>query len=186
MSAGAKVTKVPVVWKNSDSSAPAPPLKAAWRADAELEHLERLAYWLDTAFRVPGLGLRFGLDAILDLLPGIGDVLGTLASMYIFQAARRFGVARITLVRMAVNIFIDYMGGMVPFLGAVFDAYWKANIWNVALIKRHLNATPLAARKARRGDGLFVAGVVVVMLLLMAATFALGVWIISFLIHLIR
>ena len=183
MSAESNITKLPVVWKKSDFS---PPWKTAFRADAELEHLERLAYWLDTAFRVPGLGLRFGLDAILDLLPGIGDVLGTLASLYIFQAARRFGVPRITLVRMAINIFIDYLGGLAPFLGPVFDAYWKANIWNVASIKRYLNATPLAARKARRGDGLFVAGVVIVMLSLMAATFAIMVWIIGLLIHLIR
>jgi Domain of unknown function (DUF4112) len=183
MSTGPKITKLPVVWKNTDSSTPR---MTAVGTDAQLEHLERLAYWLDTAFRVPGLGLRFGLDAILDLLPGIGDVLGTLASMYIFQAARRFGVPRITLVRMAINIFIDYLGGLVPFLGAVFDAYWKANIWNVALIKRHLNATPLAARKGRRGDGLFVAGVVIVMVLSMAAIFALVIWTINLLIHLIR
>jgi hypothetical protein len=183
MSAGTEITKLAGVWKNSDSSTLR---RTAFGGDAKLEHLERLAYWLDTAFRVPGLGLRFGLDAILDLLPGIGDVLGTLASMYIFQAARRFGVPRITLVRMAINIFIDYVGGLVPFLGAVFDAYWKANIWNVALIKRHLNATPLAARKARRGDGLFVAGTVIVLLLSMAATFALVIWTISLVIHLIR
>ena len=183
MSAGTEITELPVVRKKSDLLTPG---KTAFGAEAELEHLERLANWLDTAFRVPGLGLRFGLDAILDLLPGIGDVLGTLASMYIFQAARRFGVPRITLVRMAINIFIDYLGGLVPFLGAVFDAYWKANIWNVALIKRHLNATPLAARKARRGDGLFVAGTVIVLLLSMAATFALVIWTISLVIHLIR
>ncbi len=112
----------------------------------DIEFLEHLANWLDTAFRVPGLGWRFGLDAVLDLIPGIGDVLGMLASLFIFQAARRYRLPRITVVRMAMNIGIDFLGGLLPVVGPVFDAYWKANIWNVALLKRHLAATPKEAR----------------------------------------
>ena len=138
--------------------------------------LERLAYWLDNAFRIPGLGWRFGVDALLDLIPGIGDALGTMASLYIFQAARRFGVPRVALARMAINIAIDYLGGLLPFLGAVFDAYWKANIWNVAILRRHLNATPMESRKARRGDGLFVWAVVSILIVFVVGVTALSVW----------
>ncbi len=141
--------------------------------EREVDRLEQIAYWLDSAFRVPGIGLRFGFDAILDLLPGVGDALGALLSMYIFQAARRFGVPRVTLARMAMNIGIDYIGGLVPFFGAIFDAYWKANIWNVGLLKRHIKATPQEARRARRGDGVFVALCIVGLVLFMVATFAL-------------
>lgn len=157
--------------------------RQAWATETseerEVAHLEQIAYWLDSAFRVPGIGLRFGFDAILDLVPGIGDALGALLSMYIFQAARRFGVSRVTLARMAMNIGIDYIGGLVPFLGAIFDAYWKANIWNVALLKRHIKSTPQELRKARRGDGLFVALCIVGLVLFMVATFALFVFAIA-------
>ena len=133
--------------------------------EESIRYLERLAYWLDNAFRVPGLGWRFGVDAILDLIPGIGDALGTLASLFIFQAARRCGVPRIAILRMALNIGIDFVGGLLPFAGPLFDAYWKANVWNVALLKQHLQATPVEARRARRSDTLFV---VVVLSLLIA------------------
>src|SRR5215831_4858940 len=139
----------------------------------QLAHLERLAYWLDTAFRVPVIGLRFGFDALLDLIPGIGDALGALFSIYILQAARAFGVSRITLVRMGLNIAIDFIGGLLPLVGTVFDAYWKSNIWNVDLIKRHLAASPLQARRARRGDWLVVVAITAVLIAMVVGTFAL-------------
>jgi hypothetical protein len=153
----------------------------------KIAHLENLAHWLDDAFQVPGVGWKFGVDAVLDLIPGIGDALGALASLYIFQAAKTFGLPRVTLVRMATNIAIDYLGGLLPFVGAIFDAYWKANLWNVRLLQRHLNATPLQARKARRGDGLFIAAVVAILIVFMVAASALSIWLIvvigQFLIH---
>jgi hypothetical protein len=146
---------------------------------SEVEHLERLAVWLDSAFRIPGLGLQFGFDAILDLIPGLGDVLGAIASFYIFGAARRLGVPRITLVRMAINIAIDYVGGLLPILGTVFDAYWKANIWNVALLRRALSATTVEARKARRADWLFVVAILVVLVAIMVGMTAAMLWLIA-------
>lgn len=151
----------------------------------EVEFLERLANWLDTAFRIPGLGWRFGFDAILDLIPGIGDALGAVASLYIFQAARRYSLPRMTVTRMALNIGIDFIGGLLPLVGPVFDAYWKANIWNVALLKRHLAATRLEARRARRGDTLFVVVVVFVLIGFMAATAALTYWALAALVKLL-
>ena len=122
----------------------------------------------------------------MDLIPGIGDAIGAILSLYIFQAARRFGVPRVTLTRMAMNIGIDFVGGLLPFLGAIFDAYWKANIWNVALIRRHVESTPAQQRRARRGDWLFVLGTIAIALLLMAGTMALMVWVIHFFLQLLR
>ena len=143
-------------------------------AEEDIRFLERLAYWLDNAFRIPGLGWRFGVDALLDLIPGIGDALGTLASLFIFQAARRCGVPRIAIVRMALNIGIDFVGGLLPFVGPLFDAYWKANVWNVALLKRYLAAPPVEARRARRSDTLFVVVVMTVLIAFMAGAAALA------------
>ncbi|HEY2883330.1 MAG TPA: DUF4112 domain-containing protein [Pirellulales bacterium] len=155
------------------------------KSAADVEFLESLAYWLDGAFRIPILGWRFGVDALLDLIPGIGDALGAIASLYIFQAARQFGLPRITLVRMALNIAIDFIGGLLPIAGALFDAYWKANLWNVALLKRHLAATPQESRRARRGDTLFVVMIIAVMLATMLAAAALVYWVLAALVHLV-
>src|SRR4051812_18900365 len=71
--------------------------------------LEWLAYWMDSVFEIPGLGVRFGLDAIVGLIPAVGDTLTSLVSLYILSAARRYGVPRATMTRMAANIAIDYV-----------------------------------------------------------------------------
>ena len=102
----------------------------------ELEpELEMLAHWMDSAFHIPGIGLRFGLDAIIGLIPGLGDTLTSLASLYILNAGRRYGVPRVTMLRMAANIALDYLVGMIPLFGDAFDVVWKANQKNVALLQ---------------------------------------------------
>src|SRR5579862_1986768 len=111
--------------------------------------LELLAYWMDTAFVIPGLGIRFGFDAIIGLIPGLGDILTSLISLYILAAARRYGVPRATMMRMAFNIAVDTAVGSIPLLGDAFDVYWKANVMNVALLRRHVFATPAEQRAAR-------------------------------------
>jgi hypothetical protein len=130
--------------------------------------LELLAYWMDTAFRVPGLGIRFGFDAIIGLIPGLGDLITSLISLYILAAARRYGVPRATLMRMTFNIAVDTIAGSVPFLGDAFDVYWKANRMNVALLRRHVQSTPQQQRAARRNDTLLIAGLICGLLVLMA------------------
>lgn len=127
------------------------------RIDPELEIL---AQWMDSIFEIPGLGLRFGLDAIIGLIPGVGDTLTSLASLYILNAARRYGVPRVTMARMALNLAIDYIFGFVPVLGDAFDVYWKANLKNVELLRRHVLATKAEERRARRGDWLFVGALI--------------------------
>jgi hypothetical protein len=141
--------------------------------------LELLAYWMDTAFVIPGLGIRFGFDAIIGLIPGLGDVITSLISLYILAAARRYGVPRVTMLRMAFNIAVDTTVGAIPLLGDAFDVYWKANVMNVALLRRHVLATPDEQRTARRKDTLFVVGLIVGLVTLLAAIAAIFCYLIA-------
>src|SRR3954471_6545959 len=97
--------------------------------------LDDLAFYLDDLFRIPGVGWRFGLDALIGLVPNVGDTLTSLASFYILFAGVRYGVPKITLLRMATNIGIDYLVGSIPFIGDAFDFFWKSNQRNMNLIR---------------------------------------------------
>ena len=154
-------------------------------AGADLDALARL---MDGVFRVPGLGFRFGLDALLGLLPGVGDTASSLVSLYIFNAASRYGVSRVTMVRMALNIALDLVVGVVPIAGDLFDAYWKANQRNVELLRRHVQATPSQSRRLERNDRWFVVMLTVLLAALVvgaiAAAVAVIVWLGSALVDL--
>jgi hypothetical protein len=102
------------------------------------ENLDMLAHVLDDWLRIPGTSIRFGLDAIVGLVPAIGDVLGGLASCILLVAAWFRGVPYVTLMRMAVNIGIEVLVGTVPLLGDAFDVAWKANRRNYKLLVRHV------------------------------------------------
>jgi len=108
---------------------------ATWFAD---ENLDLLAHVLDDWFRLPGTSIRFGLDGIIGLIPGLGDILAGLASCIIVVAAWFRGVPYVGLTRMVVNIAIDVLVGTIPFIGDAFDIAWKANRRNYALMTRHL------------------------------------------------
>ena len=98
------------------------------RRQVEIEQgLDNLSHYLDGLFRVPFTGWRFGLDALIGLIPNVGDTLTSFASFYILLAGVRYGVPKITLLRMAFNIGLDYLVGMIPFIGDAFDFVWKAN-----------------------------------------------------------
>jgi len=149
--------------------------------DTRLTDLRRYAYWLDDGFRVPGTHLRIGLDPIIGLVPGLGDLTGALLSTWILVVGIRRGASRATLVRMAYNIAIDALIGAIPLLGDIFDLAWKANMRNVTLLERHL-ADPGRARKA---DRLFVALFAVTALGVAAAVMAGGAFFALWIIHLI-
>jgi hypothetical protein len=100
--------------------------------------LQRLEILLDEAFRIPGTSIRFGLDGIIGLVPGLGDVVAGLLSLIIPLAAWIRGVPYVTLVRMATNIGIGVLVGSVPLFGDIFDIAWKANRRNYLLMRRHL------------------------------------------------
>src|SRR4051794_22676445 len=116
------------------------------------EGLENLAHYLDDLFRVPGTGWRFGLDALIGLVPNIGDTLTVLPSFYILLAAVRHGVPKITLLRMAANIGVDYLVGSIPVIGDAFDFVWKANDMNIRLIRERATGRNVGTT----GDYLFL------------------------------
>jgi hypothetical protein len=102
------------------------------------ENLDMLAHLLDDWFRIPGTSIRFGLDGIIGLIPGLGDILTGLASCILVIAAWFRGVPYVTLLRMVTNLGIDVLVGSIPLLGDAFDIAWKANRRNYALMSRHL------------------------------------------------
>lgn len=98
-----------------------------------------LAHWLDSKFTVPGTGIRFGYDAIIGLIPVVGDVAMTTFSFAIVAEAFRLGASRWTILKMVANILVEFVIGAIPLLGDLFDVYWKANLRNVELLKRDLH-----------------------------------------------
>ncbi|ACA18754.1 conserved hypothetical protein [Methylobacterium sp. 4-46] len=123
-------------------SAQFPPFRPAraQAVDAEqvLARLEVLAHLLDSAFLIPGINRRVGVDALIGLVPVVGDAITTAISSYIIWEARRLGVPRWLIARMAANVAFDGVVGVVPLVGDLFDAAFKANIRNVRLLRRHL------------------------------------------------
>lgn len=125
------------------------------------KNLERLAWLMDDLFRVPVLGWRFGLDALIGLVPGLGDTSTALVSFYMFAAAVRYRVPKITILRMALNIVIDYAFGSVPVVGDFADAWWKSNKKNLDLLRRRATVSAEEARQGRTSDWLFVGGIMI-------------------------
>src|SRR5580765_6313029 len=127
------------------------------RTQVEIEKgLDDLAFYLDDLFRIPGVGWRFGLDAIIGLVPNVGDTLTSFASFYILVAGVRYGVPKITLLRMAFNIAVDYLVGSIPVIGDAFDFVWKANRMNMNLIRTRASGHG----KGKTSDYVFVFGLI--------------------------
>ena len=122
------------------------------RHQATLARLDRYATLMDTRFRVPGTRIRFGLDPIIGLLPGIGDALGLALSLYVVVEAVRLGVSKRVLFRMLRNVGLEALVGGVPVLGDVFDIAFKANLRNAALLRSCIEdrLRPTQVRASRR------------------------------------
>jgi NAD/NADP transhydrogenase beta subunit len=136
------------------------------------ENLELLSRVLDTWFRIPGTSIRFGLDGIIGLVPGIGDLLAGLASCILILAAWARGTPYVTIARMLVNLALDVIIGAVPLLGDVFDIAWKANRRNYALLTRHLEQP----RRHLWRDWLFLVTIAVVIAAILAVPVLLMAW----------
>jgi len=104
----------------------------------DIDRLHRIATRMDSAVRIPILGVRVGWDSILGLVPGVGDALALAPAGYIVKEAHRLGASRSVLARMGTNIGIDLLIGTVPLIGDLFDVGWKANLRNVSLLRNHL------------------------------------------------
>ncbi len=108
---------------------------------AALARLEALAKVMDSAFKIPGTEVRMGFDALLGLVPVIGDAIAGAISSYLIWEAKKLGVPKLVLGRMVANTAIDTALGSIPFVGDMFDVAYRANTKNVALLRRHLEKT---------------------------------------------
>ena len=136
-----------------------------------LRRVQVLAVFLDDAIRVPGTKVRFGIDPIVGLIPGLGDVLGAVASAYIILEAARVGAPASVLLRMTINVGVDTLVGSLPVAGDLFDFAWKSNTRNVRLLARHIES-PAQTRRASIA--------LVVFLLALLAAIAVGASVIAF------
>ena len=137
-----------------------------------LELLRRWARIFDSAFRIPGTGITFGLDPIIGLIPGIGDLSSPIFSLFIIWHAAKLRVPKVVMARMMLNALIDSAVGAIPVLGDLFDFAWKASAWNLALLERHaMPGTP-----ARRGDWIFVAFCLAVIVSVALLPLIVAIW----------
>ncbi len=140
---------------------------------ARARRVRTVARLLDNAIGIPGTRWRFGFDAIIGVIPVVGDMVGGALSAYIILEAARADVPPLTLVRMLMNVGIDTLVGSVPAVGDIFDAAWKANIKNVALLERHLAVITTPEPEKRRTAGTTALALVAIVLIV-AAGLVLG------------
>jgi hypothetical protein len=148
---------------------------------ADLVALRRFAYLMDEAFVLPGTRIRLGVDALLGLIPGIGDVIGAALSTWIIAGALRHRVPPLVIARMVLNVVIDLLFGAVPLAGDVFDFLYEENVMNMRLLEKHRDR-----RRPPRSTGAiaFVAVLIVLFVLAMAvgivaAVVAIALWLIG-------
>ena len=155
------------------------------RADVE-RSLDQLSRAMDGLFRIPGTGWRIGLDALVGLVPGVGDFATTAVSFYILAAGVRYRVPKATLLRMAANIGVDYLLGAVPVVGDLFDAAWKSNQMNVELLRRRASVSAEEATSGRASDWLFLGVILIALLLLLVGSIVVSLWLLALLVGAFR
>src|SRR6478752_6573218 len=134
-----------------------------------------ISVWSDTVFEIPGLGFRFGLDPIIGLIPVAGDFATALVSLYILTLAAEMQVPRSTMLRMGLNVAIDYVVGSIPIVGNLFDFAWKANARNMQLLERTLASPPAERRKQSLWDWLILIGLLAVLVALFIGSLAMAI-----------
>jgi hypothetical protein len=146
--------------------------------DSHVRTLTALRKWsvlLDSAFRVPGTNLSFGLDPILGLIPGLGDLTTPLFAALLLLHGVRMRIPRLIQLRMLINAVIDLLIGFVPVVGDFFDFGWKANVRNLALLERYAHPES----KPTKGDWIFVLSIVGVLLAVTVIPIMFAVWLLS-------
>jgi hypothetical protein len=159
---------VPIISNNK------PPVNLTGR----LKWVERIAYLFDEQFRIPGTKLKFGIDPIINLLPVAGDAAGFMVGAALVLTMAKHGVSRKVLILMMFNLMLDGLIGSIPFVGQVFDFYYKANTRNIKLLKEHYEE----GKHQGRGTGTLVV-IFVFLLLFMALVLFLAVKLLSVLYH---
>lgn len=135
-----------------------------------------LADLLDQRFTIPGTSIRIGLDPIVSLIPGVGDLLANLTGSVIVIIAAQLGVPKIVLTRMGINVAINTLLGAVPILGDVISIWYRSNVKNFELLERYVGKQ---SKRAESKDWLFVIALVVGLLLLLGGIVVFGIWILK-------
>ncbi len=138
--------------------------------------LNRLAWLMDNSFRVPGTQMRFGVDGLIGLIPGIGDAIGALISSHIMSEAAQLGVPKSILLKMAFNVGLDALLGIIPVVGDVSDFVWKANQRNVKLLSDYLEQPEKTVTYSRFFVGMIGVLVIGVVVLIGAFGFLVMRW----------
>src|SRR3954454_23454301 len=144
-----------------------------WAAKKQLARL--ISIWTDTVFEVPVLGWRFGLDPLIGLIPIAGDVASSVVSLYILALAAEMQVPRSTMMRMGLNVAIDYFVGSIPLVGNVFDFAWKANARNMQLLERTMASPPTERRKQSLWDWLILVGLLAALVALFIGSLVIAI-----------
>jgi hypothetical protein len=137
--------------------------------ERRLEVLRAMARLLDSSMVVPGTTIRYGLDPILGLIPGLGDLVSPFFTIAVLWQSRDLSIPRVVQLRMIFNVAIDALLGVVPVIGDLFDVAWKANNMNMALLDQYAREE----RPASAGDWLFVLAMIALLLAIAAAPFVL-------------
>lgn len=148
--------------------------------------LEVVARLMDNQFAIPILEWRFGMNAIIDLIPGIGDIGTTLVALYVLVSAVRYRVPKITLLRMGLNIAIYFLVGLIPWVGDLFDIWWKPNIRNLKLLSSRATVSADDARQGRKSDWIFVGVIVATLLTLLFGSLAVSAFLIWSMLRIIQ
>jgi hypothetical protein len=143
--------------------------------EQRLKALRSVSRLLDSAFLVPGTKYRIGLDPILGLVPGLGDLTSPLFAIALLWQSRDLGIPRVVQLRMIFNVAIDALVGLLPVAGDFFDFAWKANDRNIGLLERHA----YEHRPPTLADWLFVTAAIVMLLVIASVPFLLAGWLIS-------
>ena len=151
------------------------------RTTSSLNRLRTLSRLLDEAIAIPGTNYSIGLDPIIGLLPGGGDLISSILSAYMVIEAARIGVPNESILRMVVNIILDTLAGTVPVVGDLFDVAWKANVKNLELIESHVQ-TPQPRKKA---DKWFVFVLLGILALIVIGAIAVSLTIVKLLLNLL-
>ncbi|HEY9816534.1 MAG TPA: DUF4112 domain-containing protein [Candidatus Obscuribacterales bacterium] len=159
------------------SSLPPSPPKALPSPPQALQRIRWVSYLLDDSIPLLNTGYRIGIDPILGLLPGVGDSLSLIISIYLVIESVRFGLPKRVLARMVANLVLDTVAGSVPIAGNIFDVAWKANRQNLQLLEAHL-ADPKAPTLSDRLVTFGIVGILLVLLLGVVALLATFIWLV--------
>jgi uncharacterized protein DUF4112 len=135
-----------------------------------------LADLLDQRFTIPGTSIRIGLDPIVSLIPGVGDLLANLTGSFILIIAAQLGVPKIVIARMGINVAINTLLGAVPIFGNVISIWYRSNVKNVELLDRYVGRQ---SKRADSKDWLFVIALIVGLLLLLGGIVVFGIWLVK-------